>query len=166
MGTSTFTEADVRDLAGPRSYERGLGYLDAVGQLRAENGRITATVRGTERYRVVLHATGRLSAACNCPYGEDGFFCKHCVAVALTVLRDPGRLSALHEQAVARDTDLNTWLDSRSRDELLALVREQPARDEGFKETLTLRVLRHWARWTPSRRMSLPCAPNTNAGGT
>ncbi|MFJ2113352.1 SWIM zinc finger domain-containing protein [Streptomyces sp. NPDC087850] len=140
MGKSVFTEADVRDLAGSRSYERGLGYLDSVGHLRADGGRIVATVRGTERYRVVLHSTEPLRGECDCPYGEDGFFCKHCVAVALTLLRAPGGQSALRKEAEVRDTTLSDWLGSLSKEELLSLVQRQLAADDGFKETLVLRA--------------------------
>jgi uncharacterized Zn finger protein len=140
MSTTRYTVADVRELAGPRSYERGLGYLDAVSRLRVDAGRITATVQGTRRYHVALHDGGRLEAACDCPYGEDGNFCKHCVAVALTVLRDPARLPALREDAAARDTALDTWLDALDREELHALLRERLAEDEDFRELLSLRA--------------------------
>ncbi|MET8181598.1 SWIM zinc finger family protein [Streptomyces sp. NPDC005336] len=141
MCTARYTESDVRELAGPRSYERGLGYLDAVGRLRVDADRITATVQGTERYRVALEDGDSLRAACDCPYGEDGHFCKHCVAVALTVLREPGELPALRGEAAARETALDTWLDGLSRDELLALVRKRLAEDADFKDLLSVRAV-------------------------
>ncbi|MEU0842303.1 SWIM zinc finger family protein [Streptomyces sp. NPDC005962] len=131
MSTAPYIESDVRQLAGSRSYERGLGYLDAVGPLRVEKGRVTATVEGTERYRVVLDDSRGLRAACDCPYGEEGHFCKHCVAVALTALR---------EEAAARETALDAWLDGLGRHELLALVRERLAEDPDFTELLSLRA--------------------------
>lgn len=140
MHRSCYTDAHIRELAGPRSYERGLGYVNAVSGLRAEAGRITATVQGTERYRVILDAGDRLRATCDCPYGEDGHFCKHCVAVALLTLRQPGRLTALREEAAARDITLRTWLDGLGRDQLRALLKERLAEDPDFKEALSLRA--------------------------
>ena len=49
---------------------------------------ISATVYGSEPYEVVLSVEGhRLDGECSCPYGQEGHFCKHCVAVALVALR-------------------------------------------------------------------------------
>ncbi|MGW7576533.1 SWIM zinc finger family protein [Streptomyces sp. NPDC054765] len=140
MYHASYTDTHIRELAGPRSYERGLDYLDAVSGLRAAAGRITATVQGIERYRVVLDGGARLRATCDCPYGEDGHFCKHCVAVALTALREPDRLTALCKEAAACDTTLHGWLNGLGRDELLAVLRERLAEDADFKELLALRA--------------------------
>lgn len=48
------TEASLKTLAGPRSYERGLGYLDAVSGVEVGDSWVTARVHGTERYEVEL----------------------------------------------------------------------------------------------------------------
>src|SRR6266704_3108511 len=82
-----FTEADLEQAAGARSYERGLGYLHAVADLEVTDTEITATVYGSGEYRVCLRSGDHgLGGTCACPYGQDGFFCKHCVAVGLSVL--------------------------------------------------------------------------------
>ena len=87
------TEADLRAAAGRRSFERGLQYLDAVAGLETVGNQVIATVRGSEDYLVVLTLGGsrpgraRLKGECDCPHGQEGFFCKHCVAVGLTVAR-------------------------------------------------------------------------------
>ena len=84
-----FDAAKVKRLAGPRSYERGVGYLH---QRRVEtpverDGRVRAMVRGTVPYIVELWADGdRPRWSCTCPAAEDGAFCKHCVATALALL--------------------------------------------------------------------------------
>ncbi|WP_425574721.1 SWIM zinc finger family protein, partial [Streptomyces asiaticus] len=52
------TEANLKMLAGPRSYERGLGYLDAVSGVEVGDGWVTASVHGTERYEVELTLDG------------------------------------------------------------------------------------------------------------
>src|SRR5262249_35515369 len=96
-----FTEADLRVLAGERSFERGTRYLHAVSSVERIGDQIIATVRGTDDYLVVLtpaergaRGSQRLHAECGCPYGQEGFFCKHCVAVGLKILRDDPRIAA------------------------------------------------------------------------
>src|SRR5579871_150881 len=83
------TDAVVRRLAGPLFYQRGLDYF-ARGhvKLAAETADgIRAIVRGGQDYAVVLTADEDvLDYSCDCPVGETGAFCKHCVAVALAVL--------------------------------------------------------------------------------
>jgi hypothetical protein len=79
-----FTRQDLLALAGPRSYGRGEGYLDAVEDLRVDTGAVVATVHGTQPYRVRLsRKDSGLAGSCDCPYSSDGAFCKHCVAVGL-----------------------------------------------------------------------------------
>ncbi|WP_052682102.1 SWIM zinc finger family protein [Saccharothrix sp. ST-888] len=137
-----FTENDLRALAGLRSYERGEGYRDAVNGLEVAGNRFTATVCGTELYEVVLELNGRrrLTGNCDCPYGLDGNFCKHCVAVGLVVLEHRAELPRLRAESKARVGSLESWLDSRSRDDLLALVRELIDADRGLRRRLELRA--------------------------
>ncbi|MFE1499816.1 SWIM zinc finger domain-containing protein, partial [Streptomyces albidoflavus] len=82
------TEAKLRALAGERSFERGLAYADEVSGVEFGDGWIRASVRGTERYEVELLLGGRRKPAgtCDCPYGQEGHFCKHQVALGLTVI--------------------------------------------------------------------------------
>ncbi len=61
------TEANLKMLAGPRSYERGLGYLDAVSGVEVGDGWVTASVHGTERYEVEL----TLDGPGGCPFPKD-----------------------------------------------------------------------------------------------
>ncbi len=137
-----FDEDDLRALAGARSFERGLGCLDAVSGLEVGEGSVAAVVHGTDAYEVELTLGGEegISGWCDCPYGREANFCKHCVAVGLTVLR---RAKAIpHQQAAARarSSTLEAWLSSLSRDELLALVREQVAEDRELRRRLELRA--------------------------
>lgn len=82
------TEAKLAQMAGKRSFERGLGYTDAVSGIEVGDGWIRAFVHGTERYEaeLLLGKRGRLSGRCDCPYGQEGNFCKHLVALGLTVI--------------------------------------------------------------------------------
>ncbi|MEU5630488.1 SWIM zinc finger domain-containing protein [Streptomyces rishiriensis] len=137
-----FGEDDLRALAGVRSFERGLGYLDAVSGLEVGESSATAVVHGTDAYEVELTLAGDdgLSGWCDCPYGQEGNFCKHCVAVGLTVLRRAKTIPRQRAAAQARASGLEAWLTALSRDELLTLVREQIAEDRGLRRRLELRA--------------------------
>ncbi|MEU8870801.1 hypothetical protein AB0D24_06450 [Streptomyces javensis] len=136
------TEANLKMLAGPRSYERRLGYLDAVSGVEVGDGWVTARVHGTERYEVelALDGPGGLSGACDCPYGMEGNFCKHLVALGLTVLAQPETLPRQRKAARDRAQGLDGWLSGLSKDELLALVREQITEDRQLRRRLELRA--------------------------
>ena len=83
------TRRCLRQMAGGRSFDRGLKYWAAnrVAALDERQGTITAAVRGSRRYNVTLRAEdGGLAYDCTCPLGGDGVFCKHCVAAGLAWL--------------------------------------------------------------------------------
>jgi uncharacterized Zn finger protein len=88
-----FTEVDLKAAAGPLSYDRGLDYLSQVKDLDFDGPEITATVYGSDAYEVCLTVdTGRsgnivLVGDCSCPFGQEGNFCKHCVATGLAALK-------------------------------------------------------------------------------
>lgn len=116
-----FTVADLEQLAGRKSFERGLDYLDMVSDLTVIPAGVAATVRGSYDYAVFLATgSGQLSGDCSCPYGQEGNFCKHCVAVGLAALQAGQSLPKLVEAARARQTAVDHWLESLSKDELLA----------------------------------------------
>ncbi|CAL9533261.1 hypothetical protein SUDANB6_04101 [Streptomyces sp. enrichment culture] len=137
-----FGEDDLRALAGPRSFERGLGYLDTVSGLEVGDGSVTAVVQGTDVHQVELTLGGDdgLSGRCDCPHGQEADFCKHCGAVGLTVLRRARTIPRQRAAARARASGLEAWLTALSRDELLALVREQIAGDRVLRRRLELRA--------------------------
>ena len=159
-----FTEADLRTAAGRRSFERGLQYLDAVAGLETVGNQIIATVRGSEDYLVILTlaasraGSAKLRGECDCPYAQEGFFCKHCVAVGLAVARgtagasgaagawaaadagSPASVPAQRTRGRAKPSDLESWLTSLSRDDLLALVFDQVLEDDDWRCRLELRA--------------------------
>ncbi len=134
-----FTEDDLRALAGPRSFGRARDYLDAVDELEIGTDHVTATVYGSADYDVSLTADSAtaLSGECDCPFGQDGNFCKHCVAVGLVVL---SRKAEPAETNAGRGERLESWLTGLSRDELLALLREQLAEDKNLRRRLETRA--------------------------
>lgn len=125
---AAITEPVLKQLAGPKAYERGRGYFQggAVGLLVETDSAAEATVSGTHDYRARLNLAGeRLESACNCPVGLDGGFCKHLVALGLACLspdhhhdRDSPRTATLAPDA------LRTHIESLSREELVSLLRE------------------------------------------
>jgi uncharacterized Zn finger protein len=80
-----FTEVHLKVAAGPRSYDRGLDYLSEVKDLDFDGPEITATVYGSDAYEVCGNIV--LVGDCSCPFGQEGNFCKHCVATGLAALK-------------------------------------------------------------------------------
>jgi uncharacterized Zn finger protein len=136
-----FTVADLEQFAGWKSFERGLDYLDMVGELAVTPTGFAATVRGRDDYAVFLETgSGQLRGECSCPYGQEGNFCKHCVAVGLIVLQARESLPKLAEQARARQAAVDHWLESLSKDELLAELRALIDDDLDVRRRLELRA--------------------------
>ena len=81
----------MKGLADPGSYQRGVAYR-GEGRVSASRGTgsgLEATVQGTMPYIVELWTEeGEPRWSCTCPAAEDGSFCKHCVAVVLTLNPD------------------------------------------------------------------------------
>ena len=88
------TLAEVQSLAGPKTFARGKAYFHdgVVSRLEVREDAVHASVQGTHRYSVELGVGrhGQLAYECNCPVGDDGIFCKHAVAVALSWLENSG----------------------------------------------------------------------------
>ncbi|HIJ81151.1 MAG TPA: hypothetical protein HPP76_05535 [Desulfuromonadales bacterium] len=88
------TPKNLRALAGGRSFMRGEEYFDegAVGPVSEKSGVISAKIHGSRTYDVRLkvvsdmNAQVKLDYTCTCPVGQDGDFCKHCVALGLAWL--------------------------------------------------------------------------------
>lgn len=148
-----FTKSDLEDLAGSRSFARGQGYLTEVTNLRSVPNGVVATVQGTDSYRVRLYDTdGELDGECSCPYGEQGNFCKHCVAVGLRVLRGDGGVGlasggvGLNSGGVGlgggdQDVDVRAFVEALDRDELVELVWERVSDDPVLYQRLLLRAI-------------------------
>jgi uncharacterized Zn finger protein len=122
----------LRALAGEPSFQRGEEYArdGRVEGLTVRDDSVTATVRGSEPYRVALQlvpADG-LGGSCTCPVGETGAFCKHCVAVGLVAARPTH----------AGDAALRAHLTSLPRAELVELVLAAVGRDPLLRDSLQL----------------------------
>jgi len=131
-----FTEADLRRLAGDRSFARGQAYRTAVSDVRDVPGGTAATVQGTEAYQVRLgRDADELVGWCDCPFGADGAFCKHCVALGLVLLADPEEEKPQHDPDPVR-----AWLAKLDRDEMVELIVSHADEDEAFHRRLAIRA--------------------------
>lgn len=136
-----YTKSDVLDLAGRTSYDRGVDYIDRIADLAFDGGRVTAIVEGTDEYEVNLRVDGGLDGQCDCPYGEEGNFCKHCVAVALVYLyhAEHGTLATVVGEP-GESGDLAGYLTALDHSELVDLLLEAADRDSAVGQWLALRA--------------------------
>lgn len=145
LALSVLTPIALRQLADPRSYARGEEYL-ADGRVQALSehaGKIVATVHGSEPYSVELWQKGEeLAYDCSCPRGEDGDFCKHCVAVGLALLNGPSVKSAGTRSQPRHITleDVRRHLDGETKAVLVDLLVDRAAQDADLFNLLRLRV--------------------------
>jgi uncharacterized Zn finger protein len=144
VGVVWFSDADLRRLAGDRSYGRAAGYLDAVGALDELPDGGTAVVYGSEQYRVRLSGRdGRLVGECDCPHGRDGAFCKHCVAVGLVLLAPNAEsepVAPVRRRGRRGPVDVRAALESVDRAELVDLLVELAATHPDVHRRLSLRA--------------------------
>lgn len=121
------TEAQIRTLASAESFSRGRDYYEsgAVVDLQQRGDTLLAQVEGSsyEPYEVTVELeNGELvDAECTCPYDWGGF-CKHIVAVLLSYLRQPDRVT----QRPAVDELLADLGQDELRELLTQLLSEQP----------------------------------------
>ncbi len=153
-------------LTDPQSLSLGEDYFrsGAARDVTVGEDSIRAQVMGEELYSVAISASqkGGLNYSCICPYYEDeGVFCKHCVAVALTYIRDyagfrtvgvdddyvaPKRTPTRRVGKSVTADHLRDWLSNQSTDALAALIWEQSKLDADWRKRLFLRVASDTAR--------------------
>jgi uncharacterized Zn finger protein len=131
-----FTKADVRALAGEKSFERGIEYIRAVSDIEMDGDVVYAVVQGNERYEVELDVGPRgLSGTCDCPWGQEGNFCKHCVAVALVYEYDRDNVHSL-----PGGFGLRAQLELLDQNELVDLLMELAESDRELRRLLRDRI--------------------------
>ena len=129
------TEAQVRKLGSPQSFERGKSYYrgGAILEPVRQGLELRAQCEGSEDEPYEVSATlehhGIAEVSCTCPYDWGGA-CKHVVALLLTYVHEP--------QAFRVIPPLETLLAKSSREQLIALIGEMAKREPGL---LSVRVI-------------------------
>lgn len=141
---------DFEEQIDPKIVDRGYGYFidDHVEKLELfEEGAWLATVRGTESYRVELHADPANSLAitdwrCDCPY-DYGPVCKHVVAV-LYALAERDNMEPdspkKREQSTVKD-NIREIFNNSTREDLEAFILDCIKWVDGFEN----RFMAHFA---------------------
>src|SRR5208282_5525800 len=127
----------LASITDARTFRRGTDYarLGCVGPILEHDGSIEAAVHGTRTYRTKLwREEGRLCSSCTCPLGEDGIFCKHCVALGLVWLGEGPAGETVEsgsEPEAAIDMDeIKSHLLTRDKSDLVDIVLSQAVDDE------------------------------------
>lgn len=140
------TRQALRRWAEGRSFERGEEYFSG-GQVRGlveDAGAVVAKVRGTRDYRVKLWIEeGEIAFSCTCPIGEEGEFCKHCVAVGLAWLEQQasgGRGSQPSTKTGVTMDDVRAYLSRQEKKALVDLVMGQVMEDDRLHRLLLMKA--------------------------
>jgi len=147
--TDVLTLRAIQELADTRTFARGNAYFHdgTVGLLDADEYEVRADVQGTQRYRVRLTAgsDGELEYECDCPVGDDGTFCKHAVAVALSWLENAGEevfepsekeSAKPRKKRKTHEEQIREYLETLSESALREWLIEAADRDRGIRDKL------------------------------
>jgi uncharacterized Zn finger protein len=139
---NNLTRQMLFELAGARSFERGEDYFDEerVRSLVEFEGMLAATVEGTEDYRVKLMVgNSGLSFSCECPYADEGNFCKHCVAVGLAWLaeqKNRKRGGSVGDAGIVSLNGAREFLESQEKAVLVEMILREALDNERACERL------------------------------
>jgi hypothetical protein len=137
---SALADSDLRMMAGDAVFKRGQTYaasgaVQDLELLLVDKGLrvgLSATVRGTQRYtcEVLVTEDTDVEGDCDCPHAVDGYFCKHQVALALTLRGLLGGEAPVHsdeaeKKVAAAAKRAQTQADNRAK--LQAFVQVQSA---------------------------------------
>ncbi|WP_408406432.1 SWIM zinc finger family protein [Paraburkholderia sediminicola] len=144
--TDIITLAEVQSLADLKAFARGKAYFQdgVVSRPEEHDGVLCASVRGTHRYSVELGVgdDGELTYECDCPVGDEGIFCKHAVAVALSWLENSGEeVFHVDETEPAKPRKKRKTYEEQIREYVAALNKEslQELLLEAVERDMTLR---------------------------
>lgn len=147
------TKAQLKELTDSRSWQRGVDYhrQGNVISLLEDKDKIIGKVRGTRNYNVKLWVKdGELDGECDCPMGDAGVFCKHCIALGLTYLE--GSVAPADENFSERKTkrskpaitleDIRRYLSQQEKDLLVEIIVEQLTKDDQLRNRLMMKTSR------------------------
>lgn len=124
LPNDSLTEEALVFEAGDRVFERGTQYRHFVDLLSRGENFATAHVRGSQTYHVTLHWEDELRGSCTCLHNLADNFCKHLVALGLTVL---GEGSEEHTDDTSggraeHSASIPEYLNSLSQEQLRQLL--------------------------------------------
>ena len=106
------SDAALLRLSGPAVFARGQTYamggaietLTDAALLPGEQAALQAVVQGTQPYqtRAWIDEDDELDGECDCPHAQDGYFCKHLVALCLVWRGERGGESPAPDAQAAR----------------------------------------------------------------
>lgn len=134
-------ESVRRTLAGDGAFERGLAYFEShkVVEFETKGTKTVARVEGSHVYTVTLHRTSRgFDGSCDCPASEGIEFCKHCVAVALTLAAKDEEMSAL--QTGSAQDQMRGYLLQQDKETLVVSLLEAAQNLPELHQHLSLRA--------------------------
>lgn len=140
--TEVFTASVAGKLAGAQSYRRGQAYYrqGRIGHSQSAEGRIVGFVQGNVPYMVKLwEDRGEPGWSCSCPAARDGSFCKHCVAVAISI--DPVEhldqvVEAVKDPPPDPQAELAEFVGGLSHGRLARIVLNQASTDRRLRDRL------------------------------
>lgn len=134
------SDAHLSRRAGINVFARGQTYAASSAVQEAELAypqdgaciELRATVMGTQPYACTLQVSGEdaLAGDCDCPHAQDGYFCKHQVALGLTLRGLLGGDAPVHDpkaQAKVAAAAKRAQTQARNRETLQAFVQAQSA---------------------------------------
>ncbi len=138
------TKEALERAAYGQSFERGRRYFEQgrVKALKESGGVVSARVRGSDWYDVELRVEdGELAGTCSCPVGEDGLFCKHCVATGAAWIVSEA-LSTDERKGAGSPEAVRQYLDELPKKKLVDMLVAQARTDGALRQRLTLAVAR------------------------
>lgn len=148
MLADNLSPAKLKKLAGPAVFARGEAYFNsaAVSRMKVIDDVLSARVTGSHPYAVKLwEEDGGIEYECSCPQGEDGNFCKHCVAVGLAWLSETGAAGVTKSAKQKKNNpwkDITDFVGLQDAATLVAWLLEAAKRDDVLYENLLLKARR------------------------
>lgn len=133
--SSKIKVSEIQALCKPDTFMKGtlLAASQAVHQLKISGDGVIAKVNGTDTYRVHVQTQPHLMAQCTCPAAEYQPFCKHAVAVALSINGAVAQDNADNERKLVREYLLAQG-EAAILDQLLDYLEDD---DEAWQRILT-----------------------------
>lgn len=130
----SLTETKVKKMASDKVFSRGYDYFVGghVREIIKTEKDVRAKVLGRDRTLYSVHIKGkgkRLESNCTCPFGG---FCKHIVAVLLSLVKKSSGITQISMKEVEDD------LRSKSKDELVSIILDHASSDTDFMKSLLI----------------------------